>query len=96
MTCPSQMVLNSSGWVDELPHTVEAIFRLKGSDPHGISVNDSHTTHMAFLESYGLTDAHIPLLELDLKAQSPNMPFREVRNQLLIGTRYAASNLWAD
>ena len=84
------MVLNSTVWVEDLPNTVEAIFQLKGSDPYGVAVLQSRQTHLDFLRTHGLTDAHVPLLELDLGSlQSPG-PFRELRNHLLAGTQYSS------
>ena len=74
-----------------------AIFRLKGSNPLGLALNNSHTTHYNFLRQYGLTDAHVPLLEYDFESVMPaEGPFREVRNELLAGTELAAADLWSE
>ena len=53
-----------------------------------------HKTHMQFLKEFNLTDAHVPLLELDLARpndRTESGPFREIRNHLVRGTVYEAA-----
>jgi hypothetical protein len=88
----NEIVLNSSVWEDQLPHTVEAIFHLKGSAPSGAALAQSHKAHYDFLSQYDLTDAHVPLFELDLLSVTGAGPFREIKNHLLRGTKYASES----
>ena len=54
-----------------------------------------HKTHMQFLKEFNLTDAHVPLLELDLARPNDRYhrpgPFRAIRNHLVRGTVYEAA-----
>ena len=82
----NELILDSRAWVNDLPHTITAIFTLKDSDPEGVVVNQASKTHLDFLTEFGLTDAHIPLVELDFT--NLQAPFRVLRNRKLTGTQY--------
>ena len=84
------MVINSTVWVEQLPKTIWAAFYLKGSNPVGEAVVNAHQAHMDYLQAYGLTDLHVPLVELDLSHLTAPGPFKLVRNGKLKGTKYMA------
>ena len=94
----NELVLNSSVWVAQMPRTVEAVFALRAghnvpgfamaADLSGTASLAARMAHRDFLAQYATTDEHVPLLELDLT--NAVSPFRELRNPLLLGTRYMA------
>ena len=89
------MVINASTWEEELPGTVMAIFVLtdRRVPMSRTAIAQAHETHMEFLKEFNLTDAHVPLLEMDLSRPGhPPGPFREIRNHLLRGTVYEAAS----
>ena len=92
-----QLVINASTWQAELPGTVLAVFVLNdGRVPMSeTAAAQVHKTHMQFLKEFNLTDAHVPLLELDLARPNDRYhrpgPFREIRNHLVRGTVYEAA-----
>lgn len=88
----NELVLNSSIWVSELPRTFEAWFYLKATKPDGSAMHQVLTAHHDFLKKYGMRETDVPMLEVDLRHPvAPPGPFREVRNHMLRGTKYAAS-----
>ena len=91
----NELVLNSSVWVAELPHTITAVFELRPAHAGAaspVAKAQARRTHLALLRAFNLTDAQLPLLALDLspKGMAPPGPFREQKNHLLKGTPHCA------
>ena len=76
------MIFDAAYFVEQLPHSIEAVFFMKNNDCVD-SFYDGHKcedyarkAHKRMLKYFHLTDAQLPLLELDLF--NWKQPFRDV------------------
>ena len=75
----NEVVVDSSSWVDNLPHTVEAFFAVKWpaellEAPHYFQRPENQRVvqlHRDYREEYGLTSADVPLLLFDASRSPP-------------------------
>lgn len=75
----NEVVLDSSTWVSNLPHTVEAFFAVRWPaelllPPHyfqPVSKQRVHRLHQEYLHEYGLSSAEVPLLVYDAARTPP-------------------------
>ena len=85
----NEVVLDSSVWVNALPHTIQAFFAVKWpaemiGPPHDclpVASQRVHELHRDYLRDYGLTRDQVPLLVYDA-ARTP--PFRELRAEDMV------------
>lgn len=74
----NEVVVSAETWVKALPHTVSAVFFMKqrAGTHHEFEMRK---IHREFLLEYGLNEADVPLLSLDLEG-GQDQPFVEVSN----------------
>ena len=74
----NEVILDSATWVQNLPHTIMAVYVFKGAEPS--DVDNSRRVHMDFLRYYGITSEETPFVTFDL--ENPSEPFELAKGVL--------------